>query len=91
MEDIKFEVYKCNLPDNLFIKDNDKSLVSIILYLDEEKNEFLFFVNKGENRVYVVLDCFYNSVYQIIIYSKTKHIISQLHKKFYKFGSLGNK
>ena len=89
--DIKSEIYTINLPDDLFRNGKERSIVSITLYIKEQYKDFSFYVDKGENRVYIGLDILYWSVYQIIIYSKTKHAISQLNKKFEKFDSLGNK
>ena len=88
---IKSEVYRFNLPDNLFNNGKDKSLVSITLYSEEQSQDYSFYINKGENRAYVGQDYLFWSVYQIIIYSKEKYIISQLGKNFDKFDSLGNK
>jgi len=89
--DINFNDYKINLPDDLFNNGKDKSLISITLYSKEEKKDFPFYVNKGENKVYVGLDYLFWSVYQIIIYSKENYKISQLSTNFDKFDSLGNK
>ena len=89
--DIESEIYIINLPDDLFSNGKEKSLVSITLYTKEEYKDFSFYVDKGENRAYIGRDELYWSVYQIIIYSKTKHKISQLKKEFIKFDSLGNK
>ena len=89
--DIKFNDYKINLPDDLFNNGKDKSLISITLYSKEKNKDFPFYVNKGENKVYVGLDHLFWSVYQLIIYSKEKYTISQLSKNFDKFDSLGNK
>ena len=91
IQDINSEVYSFNLPDNLFNNGKDKSLVSITLYSKEQNQDYQFYVNKGENRVYVGLDYLFWSVYQIIIYSKEKYTLSQLGKNFDKFDSLGNK
>ena len=91
IKDIKSKVYRFNLPDDLFNNGKDKSLVSITLYSKERYQEFSFYVNKGENRVYVGLDYLFWSVYQLIIYSKEKYTISHLNKNFDKFDSLGNK
>ena len=88
---IKSEVYRFNLPDNLFNNGKDKSLVSITLYSEEQSQDYSFYINKGENRAYVGQDYLFWSVYQIIIYSQEKYIISQLGKNFDKFDSLGNK
>ena len=89
--DIKFNDYKINLPDDLFNNGKDKSLISITLYSKEQCQDFPFYVNKGENKVYVGLDYLFWSVYQLIIYSKEKYTISQFRKNFDKFDSLGNK
>lgn len=89
--DINFNDYKINLPDDLFNNGKDKSLISITLYSKEQKQDFPFYVNKGENKVYVGLDYLFWSVYQLIIYSKEKYTISQLSTNFDKFDSLGNK
>ena len=91
IKDIKPGVYRFKLPDNLFNNGKDKSLISITLYSKEQNQDYLFYVNKGENRVYVGLDYLFWSVYQIIIYSKEKYTISQLGKNFDKFDSLGSK
>ena len=91
IKDIEPKVYKFNLPDGLFNNGKDKSIVSITLYSKEEYQDFPFYVNKGENRVYVGLDYLFWSVYQLIIYSKEKYTISQLRTNFDKFDSLGNK
>ena len=91
IKDIKPGVYRFELPDNLFNNGKDKSLISITLYSKEQNQDYLFYVNKGENRVYVGLDYLFWSVYQIIIYSKEKYTISQLGKNFDKFDSLGSK
>ena len=91
IKDIKPGVYRFKLPDNLFNNGKDKSLISITLYSKEQNQDYLFYVNKGENRVYVGLDYLFWSVYQIIIYSKEKYTISQLSKNFDKFDSLGSK
>ena len=89
---IKSEIYTYNLPDDLFSNGKEKSLVSITLFTkDYQYKDFSFYVEKGENRAYIGRDILYWSVYQIIIYSKTKHKISQLNKQFEKFDSLGNK
>ena len=89
--DIKFNDYKINLPDDLFNNGKDKSLISITLYSKEQCEDFPFYVNKGENKVYVGLDYLFWSVYQLIIYSKEKYTISQFSKNFDKFDSLWNK
>ena len=91
IQDINSEVYSFNLPDNLFNNGKDKSLVSITLFSEEQNQDYQFYVNKGENRVYVGLDYLFWSVYQIIIYSKEKYTLSQLGKNFDKFDTLGNK
>lgn len=91
IKDIEPKVYRFNLPDGLFNNGKDKSIVSITLYSKEEYQDFPFYVNKGENRVYVGLDYLFWSVYQLIIYSKEEYTISQLGKNFDKFDSLGNK
>ena len=88
---IKFNDYKINLPDELFNNGKDKSLISITLYSEEEHQDFPFYVNKGDNSVYVGLDYLFWSVYQLIIYSKEKYTISQIRKNFDKLDSLGNK
>lgn len=64
---IKFNDYKINLPDELFNNGKDKSLISITLYSEEEHQDFPFYVNKGDNSVYVGLDYLFWSVYQLII------------------------
>jgi hypothetical protein len=91
IKDIKPGVYRFSLPDYLFNNGKDKSLVSITLYSKEQNQDYSFYVNKGDNRVYVGLDYLFWSVYQIIIYSKEKITISQLGKNFDKFDSLGSK
>ena len=89
--DIKFSNYKVNLPDDLFNNGKDKSVISITLYTNKQFQNFPFYVNKGENKVYIGLDYLFGSVYQLIIYSKEKYTISQLSENFDKFDSLGNK
>ena len=92
IEDIKTDVIKYNLPDNLFSNDEDKSFLTIILYSDFESEEFLFYIYKGENKVYIGLSAFYRGVYELIIFSKmSKHKISLRNKKLDKLDWLGNK
>ena len=87
----KSEEYKYNLPDDLFCYNKDKSLYSIYLYSDKDQCEFLFYVNKGENRAYIGLDTFYKTVFQLIIYDGLKHSIKQGNIIFDKLDTLGNK
>ena len=85
IEEIKTDVIKYYLPDNLFSNDKDKSFLTIILYSDFESEEFLFYVYKGENKLYIGLSAFYRGVYEFIIFSKmSKHEISLRNKKLDK-------
>ena len=83
--------YKFDLPEDLFRYKKEKSILSIILYSDYEEYEFLFYVYKGENHVYIQLDYFFRTVFELIIQSNSKHTITQLKKTFEKLDSLGNK
>ena len=91
-EDIELNEYKYNLPEEYFSYNKDKYVFPLILKSkDDEECEFLFFVNKGENKVYIGLDAFFRGVYQIIIESEEDFLITQLKKCFDKFDTFGNK
>ena len=83
--------YKYNIPENVFLSNENEAILSLKLYEDAEEYEFLFKVNKGENNVYIQLDYNFNTVFQLIIYSKDKFQISQLKKKFDILDSNRNK
>ena len=91
-EDIELNEYKYNLPEEYFSYNKDKYVFPLILKSkDEEEYKFLFYVNKGENKVYIGLDAFFRGVYQIIIESEEDFLITQLKKCFDKFDTFGNK
>ena len=91
-EDIELNEYKYNLPEEYFTYNKDKYVFPLILKSkDEEEYKFLFYVNKGENKVYIGLDAFFRGVYQIIIESEEDFQITQLKKTFDKFDTFGNK
>ena len=59
-EDIELNEYKYNLPEEYFSYNKDKYVFPLILKSkDEEEYKFLFYVNKGENKVYIGLDAFF--------------------------------
>ena len=91
IENIQLEKeYKYNIPENIFLSNENETSLSLILYSRTAEYEFLFKVNKGENNTYIQLDYLFKTVYQLIIYSKEKYQISQLNQKFNKLDTNGN-
>ena len=90
-EEINSDSFKYNLPENLFMYNKNKAIISLKLYDDFEEYEFLFNVYKGLNQAYIQLDYFFRKVYEIIIYSEINHKIIYLGKELNKLDSLGNK
>ena len=91
IENIQLEKeYKYNIPENIFLSNENEASLSLILYSRTAEYEFLFKVNKGENNAYIQLDYLFKTVYQLIIYSKEKYQISQLNQKFNKLDTNGN-
>ena len=70
IEEINSDSFKYNLPENLFMYNKNKAIISLKLYDDFEEYEFLFNVYKGLNQAYIQLDYFFRKVYEIIIYSE---------------------
>ena len=91
IEEINSDSFKYNLPENLFMYNKNKAIISLKLYDDFEEYEFLFNVYKGLNQAYIQLDYFFRKVYEIIIYSEINHKIMYLGKELNKLDSLGNK
>ena len=91
IEDIKLNQYRYNLPEEIFKYNKDKVVFTIILYSQKRNFEFKFHIYKGENIVYIGRDYFFENVYELIIFSDKKHIISQHEQIFTNFDSLENK
>ena len=91
IEEIKSDEYKFDLPKELFKYNKEKSIFSITLYDNIEEYEFFFYVYKGENKVYIQMDYFFKTVFELIIRSDSKPKIIQFKKELKKLDSLGNK
>ena len=58
IEEINSDSFKYNLPENLFMYNKNKAIISLKLYDDFEEYEFLFNAYKGLNQAYIQLDFF---------------------------------
>ena len=71
--DITKELYKYPLPENLFKYNKDKTTLTIKLYSNVEEFkefEFMFYVYKSDNHVYIQIDYFFGTVFELILQIK---------------------
>lgn len=88
--------YKYQLPDDLFKYNKEKTTLTIKLYsnqkgIESEGVEFIFYVYKSDNHVYIQTDYLFKTVFELILKVKDDIKISQAKQIFTKLDSFDNK
>ena len=89
--------YKYQLPDDLFKYNKEKTTLTIKLYsnqkgIENEGDEFIFYVYKSDNHVYIQTDYIFETVFELILKVKDDIKISQAKQIiFTKLDSFDNK
>lgn len=88
--------YKYQLPDDLFKYNKEKTTLTIKLYSNQkgtesEGVEFIFYVYKSDNHLYIQTDYLFKTVFELILEVKDDIKISQAKQIFTKLDSFDNK